>query len=242
MKEVNFRSVARGTGELLRRASRNVLPLFVIFSGLQIAATAAVLSVVPQSSTVGDLLEVLQGRYPVWMPVAVIVMVLMQMASGSIHAATKRVVIDDEPIEFGEAFRASMLRLPSIIGLSLVTGALFAVVVIGLVLLGVQIMVVPVMLLGFVLEPSKWLVAARDLSVFEALAETTRWARRHWLWIVGVQAAIGIAMSGVTAGLEIDPTAPLTVLAFVTGHMAVSFLQWSVLSGLFIALDRAEYS
>lgn len=242
MNEIHFRHIAKGWGQLLRQTGRNVMPLFVVFTAIQVAATAAVLIAVPADAQLRDLVELLQGRYPAWLPVAVITMVVMQVVGGTIHAATRRVVIDDVPMSLGDAFKTSIIRAPSMFGYFIVSSLIISFFVLLMVAIGLQILVVPIMLLGFVLEPGKWLVAARDFSVFEALRETVDWARRHWLWIVGVQAGVSLVTSAVTAGLEIDTSVPLTIVAFVTAHMSVRFLEWSVGSGLFIALDRAEFS
>jgi hypothetical protein len=57
-----------------------------------------------------------------------------------------------------------------------------------------------------------------------------------------VQSAIGLVAAALNAKLELDTALPLTIVAFAMGHMAIRFIQWSGVTGLFIALDRAEFS
>lgn len=241
MSEMSIRSVARGWGELLRRGGRNVMPLFVIIAAIEVAAMTAVAIGTPQAETIRDIVAILQGRYPAWLPFAVITMVVMAFVQMTLPAAVRRVVIDDEPLGLGEALKCCLLRLPSIIFLGAVTTFVFAFAIAVLFAAGAQVMVISLMLIQFALKPAEWLVAGRDRPVLNAIAQAWDWSRRHGIWILGVQSAVGLATAAVVAGLEIDPTVPLSVAAYATGHMAVRFIQWSTVTGLFVALDRVEY-
>jgi hypothetical protein len=238
---MSLRNVARGWGDLLRRAGRNVLPLFVGFAAVEVVALTAVTIAVPQDASVGDLVKLLDGRYPVWLPVAVILLVLMNVVQTTLPAAIRPVVVDERPMTIGESLGACLARLPSMVFLFFVTTFIISAALAVLFAAGAQVMVISLMLIQFALKPAEWLVAGRDRPVLNAISQAWRWSRRQGIWVLGVQSAIGLVTAAVVNGLELDPMVPMSIAAFVTGHMAVRFVQWSGLNGLFIALDRAEF-